>query len=80
MRGTARWLVVPLLAATLAVGLAAPALADPGGVPNANSCGGIGRDKDAASSVFTCDDVGEQQASPKASCPGQGLPPHGCQE
>ena len=81
MSGKARWIVVPLMAATLAVSMATPALADKGGVPNQKSCGGIGSDGEGPSgTAFTCDDQGQNQASPKASCPGQGFPPFGCQE
>jgi len=39
-----RVLAVSAIAGTLIVGLASPALADQGGVPNETSCGGIGRE------------------------------------
>lgn len=73
-----RWkqsLVVGVIGVVLAVGAAAPVLADKGGQPNQRSCGGIGREARtfaampgpmnpgellAAQGPFTCDDVGEE--------------------
>ena len=52
--------------AALGMGSATPAHADRGGVPNERSCGGIGTEKGAEGDVFTCDDVGQDNASPKA--------------
>jgi hypothetical protein len=84
MRRKTRWIFVPLLAATLAVSMAIPALADQGGDPNATSCGGVGSDGAGDSGKkFTCDDQGDKQASTSASCPGAGLYPydeHGCKK
>ncbi len=67
-----RMITVFAIGATLAVGSAAPALADRGGVPNDRSCGGIGKEK-GDEGAFMCDDV-QSNASPKASNPGQGFP------
>jgi hypothetical protein len=78
MIGKKRWILVPLVATTLTVGMAAPALADKDGRPNQKSCGGIGReardfagqegpmDDDAlfaAQGPFTCDDVGGEHGN-----------------
>ncbi len=69
-----RWMLTAAVAAALTGGVAQPALADAGGVPNERSCGGIGREAQAfaaqpgpmqpgalfaAQGPFTCDDVGE---------------------
>jgi hypothetical protein len=84
MRGNLRWIVVPVMAATLALSMAAPALADQGGDPSGQSCGGLGSDgKGDFGKKFTCDDQADEQASTKASCPGAGLYPydeHGCKK
>ena len=69
-----RVLCVAFAAAALGLGAAAPARADQGGAPNANSCGGIGSDQ-AFEGPFTCDDVGQGHAAAQASGPGQGFPP-----
>jgi hypothetical protein len=78
MVGKLRWVLVPLVAATLAVSIASPALADKDGQPNRKSCGGIGREaRDFAGKEgpmnpgalfeaqgdFTCDDVGEEHGN-----------------
>ena len=54
------------IGATLAVGSATPALADRGGIPNEQSCGGVGKVKGDEGAFFTCDDVGQTNASPKS--------------
>lgn len=61
-----RLLTVVAIGATLAVGSATPALADRGGVPNDRSCGGVGKEKGDEGEFFTCDDVGQTNASPKS--------------
>jgi len=82
--GKTRWIFVSFLAATLAVSMATPVLADQGGDPNVSSCGGVGSDNDGDyGKKFTCDDKADEQASTKASCPGGGLYPydgHGCKK
>jgi hypothetical protein len=84
VNGKTRWIFVPLLAATLALSMATPVLADQGGEPSVSSCGGKGSDGEGTGGKkFTCDDQGDKQASTKASCPGQGLYPydgHGCKK
>ena len=84
MHGKTRWMFVPFLAAALAVSMATPALANQGGDPSVQSCGGLGSDGEGDSGKkFTCDDQGDKQASTNASCPGQGLYPYreqGCKK
>lgn len=63
MEKAKRLIVVALASATPAIGAAALAFADAGGVPNENSCGGFGRGK-ISERPFACDDVGEERASP----------------
>ncbi len=78
MVGKTRLVLVALVGGALAVGMAAPALADRGGVPNESSCGGLGREKPTGpvdQNSFTCDDTGQSNASAKASGPGRGFPP-----
>jgi hypothetical protein len=77
MIATKRLVLVAVAGTALAVGTATPALADLGGIPNKNSCGGIGRVKPTGPfdpNAFTCDDTGQSNASSKASGPGQGFP------
>ena len=61
-----RLLAMIAVGAALGIGSATPALADRGGVPNERSCGGIGKEKGDEGELFTCDDVGQDNASPKA--------------
>jgi hypothetical protein len=72
-----RLTVVVLAAVIFTAGATTPALADRGGEPNGNSCGGIGREKPAFDPDynFPCDEVGQSNASPRSYGPGQGFPP-----
>lgn len=61
-----RLFAVIAVGSTLAIGSATPVLADRGGVPNEQSCGGVGKVKGDEGALFTCDDVGQTNASPKS--------------
>ena len=75
MRKFRRILAALAVSSAILGATAAPVFADPGGAPNENSCGGIGREaRDFAATPgpmdpqalfeaqgpFTCDDVGEE--------------------
>jgi len=77
MTRTRQVVLAGVVSLSLMVGATVPALAGRGGVPNENSCGGIGREAQSfaaapgrmdphalfqAQGPFTCDDVGEEHS------------------